>query len=89
MNITIRNEEAEDFEPVRKILQAAFPSDAESNLVDALRNNGKAILSSVAVQGEQVLGYIMFSPVFTTPPSQAEGIGLAPIAVHTDFQSWV
>src|SRR5687768_2307965 len=87
MDIKIRDEEANDIEQVRGIVQAAFPGDAESRLVDALRANGKEIISLVAVNGDEVLGYILFSPVTTTPPSEAKGIGLAPVAVRPDSQS--
>jgi putative acetyltransferase len=87
MEINIRNEETKDIEQVREVLRAAFPTDAESKLVDALRANGKAIISLVAVQDEQVLGHILFSPVSLTPPSAAKGIGLAPMAVQPDVQS--
>jgi len=86
MEINIRNEETKDIEQVREILRATFPSDAESKLVDALRANGKAIISLVAVNGDQVLGHILFSPVSTTPPSEARGIGLAPVAVQPNVQ---
>jgi putative acetyltransferase len=55
--------------------------------VDALRENGKAVISLVAVNGDQVLGHILFSPVTTTLPSAAKGVGLAPVAVHPDAQS--
>ena len=87
MDIKIRNEETKDIERVRQIVTAAFPTDAESRLVDALRATGKAIISLVAVNGDEVLGHILFSPVTTTPPSEAEGIGLAPVAVGPDSQS--
>ncbi|MGZ9222272.1 MAG: GNAT family N-acetyltransferase [Anaerolineales bacterium] len=87
MEIKIRREETKDIEPVREILCRAFPSDAESKLVDVLRANNKAIISLVAFHQDQVLGHIMFSPVFTPPPSEAKGIGLAPVAVHPDFQA--
>lgn len=87
MDIKIRNEETKDIERVRQIVTTAFPTDAESRLVDALRATGKAIISLVAVNGDEVLGHILFSPVTTTPPSEAEGIGLAPVAVGPDSQS--
>lgn len=92
MEINIRSEETKDIEQVREVLCAAFPTDAESRLVDALRANGKAIISLVAVQAEQVLGHILFSPVSITPPGGAsplteEGIGLAPVAVQPEAQS--
>lgn len=87
MEIKIRNEEPNDIEQVREVLCAAFPTDMESKLVGLLRANAKAIISLVAVRGEAVLGHILFSPVSTTPPSEAKGIGLAPVAVHPDAQS--
>ena len=86
MKFKIRSEEIQDIEQVRAILRAAFPSIAESKLVDALRANGKAIISLVALQGNEILGHIMFSPVSTTPPSDLKGIGLAPVAVRPDVQ---
>ena len=49
MNFKIRPEALKDFEPVREILRAAFPTDAESRLVDALRTNGKGNISLAAV----------------------------------------
>jgi putative acetyltransferase len=69
--IQIRDESAEDVEQVRAILRAAFPTKTESKLVDALRVNGKAIISLVAVNSNEVLGHILFSPVTTTPPWSA------------------
>lgn len=87
MESEIRNEGYKDINQVRAILQAAFPSDAESKLVDSLRASGKAIISLVAVNGDMVLGHILFSPVTTSPPSDARGIGLAPVAVRPDVQS--
>ncbi|RPJ23900.1 MAG: N-acetyltransferase [Chloroflexi bacterium] len=93
MEINIRNEETKDIEQVGQVLRAAFPTDAENRLVDALRANGKAIISLVAIQNGQVLGHILFSPVSITPPSratppnEAKGIGLAPVAVRPDVHS--
>ncbi len=93
MEIQIRTEEPRDIEAVREILRATFPTHAESKLVDALRGNGKAIVSLVAVHEDDVLGYILFSevsiasPAGASPPNEAKGIGLAPVAVRPDMQS--
>lgn len=87
MEIQIRHEEERDIEKVRDVVRAAFPTDGESRLVDAIRANGKAVISLVALQGNDVLGHILFSPVSTTPPNEARGIGLAPVAVRPDAQS--
>jgi len=87
MKLNIRSEEAKDIEQIQSILRAAFPTDLESKLVDLLRANGKAIISLVAVNGDEILGHILFSPVTTSPPSDAKGVGLAPVAVRPDVQS--
>jgi putative acetyltransferase len=87
MEIKIRHEAMKDIEQVREIVRAAFPTDAESKLVDALRATAKAVISLVAVDNDQVLGHVLFSPVSTTPPSAAQGIGLAPVAVRPSLQS--
>jgi len=87
MDITIRNEEEKDHPQIRDIVRSAFPTEAESKLVDALRANSKAIISLVAVRWDELLGHILFSPVSTTPLSEAKGIGLAPVAVKPAFQS--
>ena len=87
MQVEIRNEEEKHIDAVREIVRAAFPTEAESKLVDALRANGKAVISLVAVSDEKVLGHILFSPVSTTPPDGARGLGLAPVAVHPEAQS--
>jgi len=87
MDITFRDEEARDSDQVREVVQLAFPGEAESKLVDALRANGKAVISPIAASGEVVLGHILFSPVTATPPVDARGVGLAPVAVRADVQS--
>ena len=83
----IRNEEPKDIEQVREVLHMAFQTDAESRLVEALRASGEAIISLVAIHDDEVLGHIMFSPVYTTPPSAGQGLGLAPVAVRPNVQS--
>jgi putative acetyltransferase len=85
MDIMIRKEENTDHQWVREVVRAAFPTEEESKLVDVLRENNKAIISLVAVINDKVLGHILFSPV-STPPSEAKGIGLAPVSVKPEFQ---
>ena len=89
MKIQIRNEETKDIEHIRAILCAAFPTDAESKLVEVLREHGKAVISLVAVHEGDVVGHILFSRVFITPapPIDMKGIGLAPVAVRPEMQS--
>jgi putative acetyltransferase len=83
----IRTEEPGDIEQVREVLRSAFRTEAESTLVDALRENGQAVISLVAVRASEVLAHIFFSPVTTAPPGEAKGLGLAPLAVRPTAQS--
>ncbi|MDO9303257.1 MAG: N-acetyltransferase [Anaerolineales bacterium] len=87
MNIIIRPEIPEDRQAVEGILLFTFRTGAESKVVNAIRENGNAVISLVAVSGENVVGHILFSPVTTHPPTSEKGLGLAPVAVDPAFQS--
>lgn len=80
----IREEVPRDVGAVRELLQAAFPTPDEATLVDALRLSGRLTVSLVAVEGDEVVGHIAFSPV--TVASSSGGLGLAPLAVLPDRQ---
>lgn len=85
--MTIREEQPEDISAIRHLNLEAFGQDAEADLVDKLRANGKATLSLVAEENGQVVGHILFSPV--TVESSIRSItlqGLAPMAVLPSFQ---
>jgi putative acetyltransferase len=79
--VTIRQEQAPDFPAVRKVHEAAFPTPVEADLVEKLRAGGKASVALVAVDGERVVGHIVFSPVSFDPPVDVVAFGLAPMAV--------
>jgi putative acetyltransferase len=85
--IEIREERPEDVAAIRHVLEAAFGCSDEADIVERLRESGKAVVSVVAECDGQVVGHIMFSPV-TIDPEQEDfnGIGLAPVAVLSAFQ---
>jgi putative acetyltransferase len=86
--IVIRHEKPDDFSLIHQINAQAFGQPGEANLVDALRRNGKAILSLVADDNGRVIGHILFSPVvIDTGEKQFSGIGLAPLAVSPERQN--
>lgn len=100
--ITIREETPQDFAAVRAIHRQAFPTALESQLVDELRANGKAIISLVAEpkpsiagglgspeQDGAVVGHVLFSPVSVgeRDAGLTRALGLAPVAVSPAFQS--
>jgi putative acetyltransferase len=86
--MTIRPEKPEDVPAIRIVVEQAFGGVAEADLVDALRRNGKAILSLVAEDDGHIAGHILFSLV-TVQSNETEltGVGLAPLAVAPEFRN--
>lgn len=84
----IREEGPADARAIHAVNAAAFPTDAEARLVDALREHGGLLLSLVAEAGGELVGHIAFSPVTVTRTdgSTAAGVGLAPMAVLPRLQ---
>ena len=82
----IRAEQAGDLENIRKVHLAAFETDSEANLVDALRKTGIELISLVAEENKAIVGHILFSPVTIDGDSRARIIGLAPMAVLPNWQ---
>ena len=85
--ITIRAEAEGDRKAVWAVNQAAFPSDAEANLVDELRDGGLATVSLVAEVEGKVVGHILFSPLaIITTSKTVQAVSLAPMAVLPSHQ---
>lgn len=89
MNLTIRQENPSDYHAVYLVHQSAFEQDAESRLVEKLRN-GKAFipdLSLVARIDQKVVGHILFSKIkIIDGEKMHDSITLAPVAVLPEFQ---
>ena len=82
MQLAIRPEIPADIPAIYQLNAAAFGSDAEARLVDALRANGALLLSLVAEADGELVGHIAFSPVvIDSEESSLVGVGLAPLAV--------
>jgi putative acetyltransferase len=84
VSIEIREERADDIAAVRDLNRRAFGQDQESNIVDALRANGAALLSLVATVNDRVVGHIMYSPVSVA--GKVTGAALGPMAVLREHQ---
>jgi putative acetyltransferase len=82
--IEIREERPDDVAAVRDLNRRAFGQDQESNIVDALRANGAALLSLVATLNGHVVGYIMYSPM--SVGGNVTGAALGPMAVLPECQ---
>lgn len=86
-NIKVRPETADDIAAIRRVEEAAFGRPTEADLVDLCRARGKSTLSLVAVDGDTVLGHVLFTPLTFDPPHPGWlGVGIGPIAVLPEFQ---
>jgi putative acetyltransferase len=86
--IKIREEKTEDYDAVREINDNAFGQPEEGRIVDMIREACEEKISLVAVEDEKVVGHIFFSPaVINYNGKDINGMGLAPMAVHTESQN--
>lgn len=86
--MSIRIENPGDYEKIRDINIAAFETDAEARLVNALRGSGTTFLSLVYEQNNDLLGHILFTPVeFEDEHPGVCLMGLAPMAVLPGHQN--
>ena len=84
--IEIRAEQASDAGAIREILESAFESPAEAGLVEALRQQADPFVALVAVDGAEIVGHILFTPVTIGDHREMNALGLAPMAVAPDHQ---
>jgi len=86
----IRNEETTDLEAIFRLTASAFASvphsdGSEPTIIDKLRERGDLTLSRVAVQNEEIVGHIAFSPVRIDSATNS-WFGLGPISVAPALQ---
>jgi putative acetyltransferase len=85
--ICVREEGPDDIEAVRRLNEKAFGQLAEANIVERLRENCPNLLSLVAIQVDQIVGHLLFSPVSIEGDGKnMQGMGLAPMAVLPEYQ---
>jgi putative acetyltransferase len=78
MQTIVRTEEPGDEEGIRRVQRAAFGREAEAELVDVVRDVAAGLLSLVAVEGGELVGHVLFTPVAV---GRGAAVGLGPIAV--------
>ncbi|MGI9608749.1 MAG: GNAT family N-acetyltransferase [Acidimicrobiia bacterium] len=86
----IRPETPGDYPGVAAVNVAAFGEENEAQLIELIRQTDLYVaeLSLVAVDGEQVIGHVMFSYVtLEAPIGDIRILDLAPLAVHPDHQN--
>ncbi len=82
----IRPTRPEDILGIREVHRAAFETDAEARLVDALHAQVARLVSLVAHDGTAVVGHALFTPVTLESDIDLRVAGLAPLAVSPGHQ---
>ncbi len=86
--MNIREDKLADTESIWNINAEAFETEAEANLVNALRDSGCTFISLVAETDNKAVGHILFTPVkLTGIENKLKLIGLAPMAVLEQHQN--
>ncbi len=73
-----------DWPAIHAVEAAAFGRPDEADLVEALRDNGDALIELVAEEAGTVVGHILFSPLATD--TGAAFAALAPVTVRPERQ---
>lgn len=83
----IRQETPGELAAIRDLNVAAFGGSTEADIVDLLRDAGALRYSLVAVDGNEVVGHLAFSPVSVTDGKRiVPALGLGPMAVSPSRQ---
>jgi putative acetyltransferase len=80
-HMLIREENKRDQTAVHALNVSAFGTSAEADLVDALREQARPVVSLVAEEAGSVVGHILFSPVSLSDHRGLKIMGLAPMAI--------
>lgn len=84
--INIREAKADDRKAIHAVEAAAFGQPDEADLVDRLVAAGDVVLELVAVEGEAIVGHILFSRLMVEDGAGRPAVALAPLAVAPDRQ---
>ena len=84
----IRYEAPEDAGGIRHVNEQAFAQKNEADIIDALRRSNALKLSLVAIEHDEIVGHIAFSPVTVeSENSSFQAMGLGPMAVLPNHQN--
>ncbi|MCC5618556.1 N-acetyltransferase [Nostoc sp. CHAB 5836] len=86
--MNIRCETLEDYTVIAEVNKLAFDQENEAKIVEKIRNSDRYIpeFSLVAEVENVVVGHILFSYIDLVGEETLQVLGLAPLAVHPQFQ---
>ena len=87
MNILIRDETPDDIDSIDNVVRDAFDNNEEEpQLVRLIRERRQSLISMVAVDGADIVGHVMVSPIELSTTSSYEFGGVAPLSVSPQRQ---
>ena len=87
MGYLVRQEKPGDSDAIRSLLIDAFETPAEADLLEALRVRRAILLSLVALEGNRIVGHVLFTPAsIETPAGTIQAVALGPMAVLPGYQ---
>lgn len=86
--MNIRSEIPSDYPAIAQVNKLAFGREEEAQLVEKIRNSQYYIpeLTLISEVNDSVVGHVMFSYINLVSEETFQVLGLAPLAVHPDFQ---
>ncbi len=85
----VRPETPSDYPRITQIHKLAFNRPNEADLIDLIRQSNRYIpgLTLVAEIDEMIVGHIVYSEINLVNQETISVLGLAPLAVHPEFQN--
>ncbi len=80
--MTIREEREDDSRAVLELNRTVFRGDYEAGLIEGLRAEQQVVVSLVAVEADEVVGHVLFSPLWVKVEERdMNAVALAPLVV--------
>jgi putative acetyltransferase len=87
LSVSITTETDADAAAISELVTGVFRNRAEARLIERLREEGRLVVSLIAVADDQIVANIVFSHLpIVTENRTIEAAALAPLAVHRDYQ---
>jgi putative acetyltransferase len=87
--LLIRQEQPGDIDAIQQVNELAFGQPTEAEIVDCLRQSDADIVSLVAVQDEQIVGHILFSPITIEADISKGGMATRSLAMQNEAKQTV
>jgi putative acetyltransferase len=85
--VQLRDEQSSDRSGVLDVVRSAFPTNTEARLVDLVRDRDHSRIRIVAEDHEDIVGFVLATPLSFDPPVMLNCLAIGPVAVRPDRQN--